>query len=68
MPAATKNLKNNMMNTKLEKEILGLQSPTAYLVLSNVEQMTDSVELIARTMVMECGLDPNDKMARKLST
>ena len=29
---------------------------------------TDSVELVARAMVVDCGVDPNDKTARKLST
>jgi hypothetical protein len=68
VPAATKNLKNKLRNTKLEKEILGSKSHNAYSILSSVEQMTDSVELVARAMVVDCGLDPNDKTATKLST
>ena len=37
--AATKNPKTKLRNTKLEKEILGLQSHSAYSILSSFEQI-----------------------------
>ena len=67
MPAARKNLKIKLTNARLKKEILGSQSHNVYSILSSVEQMTDSVELIARETVMDSGLDNTNTMAKKLS-
>ena len=67
VPAATKNLKTKLTNVKLERELVGFKTHNAYSILSSVEQMTDSIELHAREMVTEGGLDPDDKPVTKLS-